>query len=161
MAYIKCFRSCNCTLKSFKGSTPIEGGVDRDKTCAGVCVISKKKILVNQSYNLFWGIPKGIVENNESLIDCALRELEEETSVKLEPTDLAKYVFSFRYTNINRKICIFFAILPDYHVLNELSFDNDSTGYGFIKPLCLLELFYSRKIKINYFTRVLINKLFL
>lgn len=162
MAYIKCFRQCQCTLKSFRGSNlDLDNDSDEtDKTCAGVCVIFDKRILVNQSYNLFWGIPKGIVENNETLLQCALRELEEETSLKIHPDQVGKYVFSFKYNKMNRKICIFFAIITN-NFINELKIDNDSTGYGFIKPLCLLELFYSGKIRINYFTRVLLNKLFL
>lgn len=164
MTIIKCFRSCNCTLKVLKHTENNMSDMENvnEKICAGVCVIVKNKILINQSYNLFWGIPKGIVENNETLLDCALRELKEETSIKIDRTNIAKYVFSFKYKKMNRKVCIFFSIINnnESNLINESELDKDSTGYGFIKPLCLLELFYSRKIQINYFTRVLLNNLF-
>ena len=34
--------------------------------------------------NGHWGIPKGLVENNENILDAAIREFEEETGIKPE-----------------------------------------------------------------------------
>lgn len=129
------------------------------KTCAGVCVISPAGILINQAYQMYWGIPKGLVEDGERIVDCALRELNEETGIKLENKDLSKYVFHFKYKNINRQVFIFFAFL-DSPVVKGDELDPECTGYGFILPKCLRELFYSRQLKLNYFTRVLLNKFF-
>ena len=36
----------------------------------------------------FWGIPKGRIEESETEIDAALRELKEETNIELNPIDL-------------------------------------------------------------------------
>lgn len=160
---ITCYRSCKCSLDVVSKETADFYQDDDDpKQCAGVCVISQRGILVNQSYNLYWGIPKGIVNENESLIACALRELFEETNLKLDASQLSRTVFNFKYKNICRRVCVFFAHV-DAHDTRYVNTGNDveSTGCGFIHPKCLLELFYSGKIKINYFTRVLINKIFL
>ena len=32
--------------------------------------------------NGYWGIPKGLIENNENILDAAIREFEEETGIK-------------------------------------------------------------------------------
>lgn len=159
---ISCFRKCKCflTVKS-QCMQKITGEYRYQdvKTCAGVCVISPAGILINQAYQMYWGIPKGLVEDGERIVDCALRELNEETGIKLENKDLSKYVFHFKYKNINRQVFIFFAFL-DSPVVKGDELDPECTGYGFILPKCLRELFYSRQLKLNYFTRVLLNKFF-
>ena len=56
---------------------------------AGVILFDfkKKKILIVKNKNTSgtgkWGLPKGHVEENESREDCAMRELHEETGIKL------------------------------------------------------------------------------
>lgn len=56
---------------------------------AGVILFDfkKKKILIVKNKNTAgtgkWGLPKGHVEKNESREDCAMRELHEETGIKL------------------------------------------------------------------------------
>ena len=159
---ITCYRKCRCCLDvTVKTVANFYDDDDLPKQCAGVCVINRRGILVSQSYNLYWGIPKGIANPDESLRQCALRELFEETNLKLEPDQLSRVVFTFRYRNIHRRVCVFFAHVDDTTALQARVGDEESTGCGFIHPSCLLELFYSGKIKINYFTRVLINKIFL
>lgn len=161
MENITCFRNCKCTLKKFPQTFQYYDEPEIvNRKCAGVCVISKNGVLINQSHNLFWGIPKGLVENEETLKECALRELFEETGIILNNNIFSKYIFSFRYKNLNRKVTIFFTIIKNNEEFDDCTLSKDSTGYGFIQPICLLELLYSRKIKVNYFTRIIINKLF-
>lgn len=161
---ITCFRNCQCVLNvDYKDTADFYEDDDTPKQCAGVCVVSRRGILINQSYNLYWGIPKGIRNESESLRACAIRELFEETNLKLDKSQLTRNMFKFKYKNISRQVCVFFAHVDAVDVLPRINTGNDaeSTGCGFIHPKCLLELFYSGKIKINYFTRVLINKIFL
>jgi 8-oxo-dGTP pyrophosphatase MutT (NUDIX family) len=164
-----CLRKC-CFLRQINNSEKKEfentnekyiKEDSKDVVCAGVCVICPNGILVNQSHHLFWGLPKGLCETDECLIDCAVRELKEETGLHLDKKDLHSHVFSFRYSNLNRKIIIFFYITKkEIELCNSTNVFNDSTGYGFIKPLCFLELCYNGKLEINYYTRVLIKKIF-
>lgn len=156
-----CLRKC-CELK-FVNSDVCDSSVYKENIPnygAGVCVITPEGILVSQAHHLYWGLPKGIIENNESIMQCALRELEEETGLVISSRQLNKFVFSFRYKDMNRKVTIFFMISKNIIELQQNCAFSDSTGYGFIKPLCILELYYSGKIKINYFTRVLLKLLF-
>jgi 8-oxo-dGTP pyrophosphatase MutT (NUDIX family) len=164
MSSIFCFRKC-CNLKVVKPSehtcTTLDEEINKTHFGAGVCVISPDGVLVSQAHHLFWGFPKGIIENNESLVECALRELEEETGLVVLSCELQKFVFSFRYKDINRKVTIFFLISKKSILLNKSEhIFSDSTGYGFVQPICFLELYYSGKIKINYFTRILLKLLF-
>lgn len=56
---------------------------------AGVIIfdLKKRKLLIVKNKNTSgtgkWGLPKGHVEDNESREDCAMRELYEETGIKL------------------------------------------------------------------------------
>ena len=64
---------------------------------AGVAVIYDKKILLVHPANGSWvrpimGIPKGGVEPGEELIDAAIRELHEETGIKVSPAQLEPQV---------------------------------------------------------------------
>ena len=49
-----------------------------------------KKVLIIQSYQKFWGLPKGHKEDNETLIECAIRETLEETGIFLKKEDLIR-----------------------------------------------------------------------
>ena len=53
---------------------------------AGVCLIhNKQNVLLLKSHKGNWGLPKGHVRHREETLDGALRELEEETQIKLFP----------------------------------------------------------------------------
>ncbi len=46
------------------------------------------KNLITQSYNNLWGIPKGKKESNETLLECASREVVEESGIKVDVSSL-------------------------------------------------------------------------
>ena len=46
------------------------------------------KILLVQSKGNFWGIPKGTSESNETVTECAIREVWEETGLQVDPKQL-------------------------------------------------------------------------
>jgi 8-oxo-dGTP pyrophosphatase MutT (NUDIX family) len=156
-----CLRMCGCKLHHLHRQPDI---CKRDRelsVAAGVCVISPEGVLLSQSHNLFWGIPKGVVEPGEKLVECALRELHEETGLLLDSNDLHRVVFSFQYKKVSRIVSIFFYVSPKAISLDPTKeFISDVTGFGFIQPACILEMVYANVIKINYFTRVLLNILF-
>jgi 8-oxo-dGTP pyrophosphatase MutT (NUDIX family) len=68
-------------------------GIDvpvENRRAAGIALIYDNKILLLHPTNSSWkkstcGIPKGKLEQDEDPFDGALRELEEETSIRLDP----------------------------------------------------------------------------
>lgn len=61
---------------------------------------------VTNSKNL-WSIPKGLVDENETFIDTALRELKEETSIILNNPQL-KFIGDFKYLKSNKMLKAFY-----------------------------------------------------
>ena len=52
------------------------------RVCAGFVVLCKGKVLLVETPNHVWGFPKGKKNRKEKLLDCAFRELQEETGLK-------------------------------------------------------------------------------
>jgi len=85
----------------------------KDLTCA-VLLRFKNKFLIchvtGQYHQTAWSLPKGLNENNETLIFTAGRELFEETGVKINYRDL-KYIGLFNYYR-NKDMALFEYKLP-------------------------------------------------
>lgn len=89
---------------------------------AGFLIESAGKFLICHSSSLdgklsytdqMWGIPKGIVEKNESVLEAAMRETLEETGVdihKLHSSGYVKIVEDFfRYKTTKKKVYVSYA----------------------------------------------------
>jgi len=122
---------------------------------AGVFIFDndQKKILLVQSRGNLWGSPKGSKEENETVMECALREVKEETGLELESNlinDNCKFIYNnSHYYSLN---------IPE----NPVSMDapmigNDATGIGWFHINCLIDLIHTEKIKINYHCRLLLE----
>jgi len=68
----------------------------------------------------FYSLPKGLSEKNESYIDAAIRELKEETFIKIRDKTKIKFLGEFEY-NKDKKYILFkyeVDILPDINSLH-------------------------------------------
>jgi len=158
--------SSSCTICSLQELHKINNtSFTRNKNFnkAGIIIRWKNKndtyFLVTQSYNNKWGFPKGQQENNETLIECALREVKEETSLDLqylqEPISQSKRIncrnmkfFTHTMTDIEK---------IDFDLLKlDLSFD--STGIGWIKLHCDCNY---ENISLNSVTKYIIKNEFI
>ena len=68
-------------------------------TSCGVLVTNGKVLLLGHSTgNKHWDIPKGSMDEGETVLQTALRELKEETNISLSPTDVVDLGLYSDYT---------------------------------------------------------------
>lgn len=126
---------------------------------AGVFIFDPKedRVLLVQSRGHFFGPPKGSLNINESYIECAIRELKEETGININPVNLLKAVTVknnaiYYYTEMNmynHDICI-----------QKSYFGNDATGITWIKMDCLEKSILNGNIALNHYAKIAFYKLF-
>ncbi len=119
---------------------------------AGVFVYNsiRGSILLVQSRGKMWGFPKGTIEE-EPVKECALRELKEETGIKLTEDDLNKYIMIK-----NKALYYVYDTTIENGNLQITEDYNDASGFTWIKIDCLFEMMNSGKIKLNYHTKFII-----
>lgn len=106
---------------------------------------SSRRILLVQSHGRKWGAPKGTVEDIDyDLKTCALRELEEETGITLEPNQLEQSI------SINRTTYFIVPFKLDFSIDQIAS---DITGIGWVRIECL------EQFDINSHTKQLVQKM--
>jgi ADP-ribose pyrophosphatase YjhB (NUDIX family) len=114
-----------------------------------------KKILLVQSRGQFFGCPKGSLNPGETVLECAIREVKEETGIDFEEKDikgefLIKGKAMYYLLDIPEK-----KLLPQDHIKDN---DANSIGYFFID--CIRDLIKSGKFSINLHCKLLIKKVF-
>lgn len=66
-------------------------------------------LILKAYYKRHWSLPGGLIDDNESIIEAAVREVFEETGIKLSHTDLEFYAILDRYSDITRSYSFIFA----------------------------------------------------
>lgn len=115
---------------------------------------NSNSILLVQSYNNRWGFPKGHREDNETPIQTAQREVEEETGLRL-PTELFESAKSRRISH-----SIYYQIemnRNDFFEPDIDSLEDDITGIGWFHIDCLKNYERSGRMKLNYDTRKILK----
>lgn len=115
---------------------------------------STQSVLLVQSYNNRWGVPKGHVEQGETLPETARRELKEETGILL-PLDVFNSSFSRKvgktlYYMIEMK-------RNDDYVPNIADLEEDITGLCWIHYSCLCTFIAEGKMVLNSDSRKLLE----
>ena len=80
----------------------------RKETCCGCIIIKDRKMLVVQENEGHWGLPKGHVEANESFEETAIREVKEETGLRVEVDNSKKFMINYCIGNEVNKTVYFF-----------------------------------------------------
>lgn len=123
---------------------------------AGVCIYNsiRGSILMVQSRGKLWGFPKGTIEENEDVQECALRELKEETDIDLTSDDIKSCI-----TIKNRSVYFIYDTLYELGNLpsNCGTIENDVTGISWIKINCLHDLVNQNIIRLNYHTKFILK----
>jgi hypothetical protein len=153
MDTIVCKKGC-CSLKVLTKISINEEGYQPpypfEKRKAGVYVYCGNKILLTQSYNKCWGIPKGqmeVLDQNTKI--CAERELKEETGlcIRLNDQDLYRIVLDNYYIY---RVQIQNMDMVDVGDLANL----DSTGIGWVNIECAFDF------NLNYLTKKILTDVY-
>lgn len=80
----------------------------RKEKCCGCIIIKDGKVLLVQENEGHWGLPKGHVEENETEIETAKREVKEETNLDVEIDSSKKYEISYNIRDEIDKTVYFF-----------------------------------------------------
>lgn len=123
------------------------------KAGAFIVDIESHKILLVQSRGQYWGPPKGSIDPDEKIDDCAIREVKEETGLEISKEDLDKYYV------VKGKALYYFINMKETEikVQNHIQ-DNDANGIGWFNVDCLSDLINQEKITINQHCKILIKK---
>lgn len=127
----------------------------RNNKKAGVFIYDPKKnrVLLVQSRGKFWGPPKGTIEFGENEIDCAIREVMEETGLYVNPTKFS------RATAIKNKAVYFYLEMDTIPVNIQTNIDdNDANGITWIKLDCLQECIKNGHILLNKHCKIVFNR---
>lgn len=133
----------------------------RDKT--GVIIINaENKILLSQSYNGCWGVPKGSKEPFENFEEAAIRETKEETGI-LVPYECFEYSRAHVYVLHKHVFVMFMLKLKNKGPMaakNPHLLGTESTGCGWINLNCLHTLHKQKKIRLNCITKLILKRNF-
>lgn len=124
---------------------------NKPKRKAGIIILDRicSKILLVQSNGNKWGVPKGSIEQDETVEDCAIRELFEETGLMIRQSQLEKFIQIYSRT---------YYIIE--HSVISTSSGSDATGIGWICIECLRELVNSNKMQITKDCEMIVQKLY-
>jgi 8-oxo-dGTP pyrophosphatase MutT (NUDIX family) len=147
---------CKLQLVSYNGS----GKIDTQKSYskAGIIIYDPKsdKILIVQSRGNLWGPPKGSANGDEHPKDCAIREVQEETGIKVIAESLSNKVIT-----LSNRVHYFYTELPECEVCIQPDvLDNDASGIGWVHLACLKEFMDSGIVNLTKHCEILLNRIF-
>jgi 8-oxo-dGTP pyrophosphatase MutT (NUDIX family) len=114
-----------------------------------------ERVLLVQSHGKKWGSPKGTMEEDkkETIQECALREVEEETGICLSMDCLKNYYRIDRST--------YYYVEREWDPSIQIPSGEESidvTGICWIKLPCLLQLCFQGKMELNAQSKKLLRK---
>lgn len=156
METVTCPNGC-CKLKVKPYIAPKDSypKVRRHRRKAGVFIYDPKndKVLLVQSRGNLWGAPKGTLQYGEDDRQCAVREVKEETGLKISENDFS------RAAKIYNTAIYFYLEMNECEVnIQENTYDNDANGIGWVKTDCLNQLIENGNIILNQHCRIIFSR---
>jgi len=157
---IKCSKGC-CKLTAEKFTGVIDHRRDYSKynklKAGGILHdINNDKVLLVQSRGKLWGFPKGTKNDNETVEDCAVREIKEETGLSLHKSMLTR----FTRTN-NGRSTFYYVEYPEVEVEVQNSIENnDANGIGWVNINCLRNMIDNKILQMNRQSKIALKSTF-
>jgi 8-oxo-dGTP pyrophosphatase MutT (NUDIX family) len=153
-----CSKGC-CNIYVKKYTMMGDGNTiwDTDRSSkSGVLLYDEESnmVLLVQSRGNLWGVPKGTVETDETFAIAAIREVSEETGIKLSTASLHTYV------KLGDQNCIYYFVKHKkcFVAVQEHIDGNDANSIGWINLDCLHTLLEDSVIKLNRHTKVVLEE---
>ena len=88
--------------------------------------IYKALLVKGNNFSKKWGFPKGNRKRNESVIDCAIREMKEETNITIKERELVHYtnIGNIKYFIVKKYTPLFKADPKEITDIKWVSFDD-------------------------------------
>ena len=90
-------------IKNIYGETYLEKHIKFREGCRGIVICDDKVLLSYEETTDFWSTPGGGLEQEETLEECLIREIEEETGFIVKPLEhyliINEYYDEWKYVN--------------------------------------------------------------
>ena len=128
---------------------------NRNYRKAGVFIYDpkEKRVLLVQSRGHLWGPPKGSLNIDEKEIDCAIREVKEETGL-----NISNYNFSHCINIRNRAVYYYVEMNTCAINVQDDMEDNDANGITWIKVSCLENAIIDGNMVLNHYAKIVFWK---
>lgn len=94
----------------------------KEKSCGCIIIKDKKVLLVYEKNRNFWGFPKGHMEDGETEIETALREVKEEVGLDVEIDKKRRYTLNYVIGNeIDKTTVLYIAKAKDGKIIMQES----------------------------------------
>lgn len=132
---LKCGEKCNCVLrkiKQYRSNTILDWSAKNPQKGGVILQDGMGKHLVIQSRGRLWGVPKGSIKIGESVEQCAIRELKEETGLERSLTDLTHQI------RVDKSIYYYstYKLQKDERQV-AWNMESDATGGGWCTTQCM------------------------
>jgi ADP-ribose pyrophosphatase YjhB (NUDIX family) len=143
-----CLKGC-CQIKISIFNTEEKRPHRRSFRKAGAFIVDpeENRILLVQSRGNLWGPPKGTLEN-ETSIECAIREVKEETGLEIKATEFQRVI------KIKNRAIYYYIERKTEQVHVQNTHNNDANGITWIKLDCLKDCVTHGNITLNQHCKI-------
>jgi len=111
----------------------------KEKSCGCIIIKDNQVLLIFEKRRHYWGFPKGHVEQNETEIETATREVKEEVGLNVEIDSKKRYELNYIIKDEIEKSTIYFvATTENKNIVTQRNEIEDAKWYTFEEALNIL-----------------------
>ena len=111
----------------------------KEKSCGCIIIKDNQVLLIFEKRRQYWGFPKGHVEQNETEIETATREVKEEVGLNVEIDSKKRYELNYIIKDEIEKSTIYFvATTENKNIVTQRNEIEDAKWYTFEEALNIL-----------------------